>query len=146
MADEQAQTDSPVELSDGAEYKVLANIFGIMLASAGLLAGTMFRERSVDYWQDDMVSLLLLLFSGRGFIKNSMQLVRDTIVYSEKKQALESFLSRQHQVFDENAGPVNADALPAQRKQYSEEEVLEAVGKRIQEQKDKAVKKFAEGG
>ena len=131
-----------VELSNGPEYRVLANFFGVMLASAGLLAGTMFKERSLDYWQDDAVSILLFLITGRGLLKNSMQLARESMIYTEKKKMMDAFLAKQHEVLD---GEDNNDAIAdiqriTEKSHYTEEEVLEAVSKRIQEQRDKGMK------
>ncbi len=117
-----------------------------MLAGAGLLAGTMFKERSFEYWKEDMISLLLLLFSGRGLLKHSMQLARDSMIYAEKKRVMDTFLAKQHEVLDDDGRPVTSgNILPANRSQYTEAEVVEAVSTRIKEKKDKAVKDFTEG-
>ncbi len=137
---EEAQESNALELSDGPEYKVLASLFGLMLASAGLLAGTMFRERSFEYWKDDLISLLLLFFSGRGFLMNSMQLARESMIYSEKKRIMDSFLAKQEEVLNDGNEPVAGQTLIAPKKNYSEEEVLEAVSKKIQDQRDKAIR------
>lgn len=126
-----------VELSNGPEYRVLANFFGVLLACAGLLAGTMVHERSLDYWQNDLVPLLILLITGRGLLKSSMDLMRESMVYSEKKHVLEAFLAKQGEVLTPETGEMpKLTAKP----HYSEDEVLEAVSKRIEQQRDKAVK------
>ncbi len=127
-----------VQLSNGPEYRILANLFGLLLAASGLLAGTMVRERSLDYWQDDLVPLLILLLAGRGVLKHGMDLMRDSMVYAEKKQVVDAFLAKQPQTVSPELGE-----LPrlAAKSHYSEEEVLEAVGKRIEEQRGQAAKK-----
>ncbi len=137
---EEAQESNALELSDGPEYKVLASLFGLMLASAGLLAGTMFRERSFEYWKDDLISLLLLFISGRGFLMNSMQLARESMIYSEKKRIMDSFLAKQEEVLNDGNEPVAGQVLIAPKKNFSEEEVLEAVSKKIQDQREKAIR------
>lgn len=126
-----------VELSNGPEYRVLANFFGVLLACSGLLVGTMVHERSLDYWQSDLVPLLILLITGRGLLKSSMDLMRDSMVYGEKKQVLEAFLAKQSEVLTPEPGEMPKLAA---KPHYSEEEVLEAVSKRIEQQRDKAVK------
>ena len=136
MADAQ-RNRATVELSNGPEYRVLGNLFGVLLACSGLLVGTMMRERSLDYWQSDLVPLLILLITGRGLLKSSMDLLRDSMVYAEKKQMVDTFLSKQNDVLTPDLGE-----LPklSTKPQYSEEEVLEAVSKRIEEQRGKAAK------
>jgi len=126
-----------VELSNGPEYRVLANFFGVLLACAGLLAGTMVHERSLEYWQSDLVPLLILLITGRGLLKSSMDLMRESMVYSEKKQVLDNFLAKQNEMLIPEVGEIPKLAA---KPHYSEEEMLEAVSKRIEQQRDKAVK------
>lgn len=131
MSDE-SNNNAIAHLSDGPEYRVLANLFGLLLGAAGLLAGTMVREGSVDYWQHDLVPLLILLITGRGLLKSTMDLLRDSMVYAEKKQMVDAFLSKQAEVLTPEPGE-----LPklASKPHYSEEEVLEAVSKRIEQQR-----------
>jgi hypothetical protein len=111
---------------------VLANLFGVMLGLAGLLAGTMLREGSVDYWQHDLVPLLILLITGRGLLKSSMDLLRESMVYADKKQMVDAFLSKQAEVLTPEPGEM---ARLATKSHYSEEEVVEAVSKRIEQQR-----------
>jgi len=136
---DQAQKQSSVELSNGPEYRVLANLFGVLLGCAGLLAGTMVHERSLDYWQHDLVPILILLITGRGLLKSSMDLMREDMVYLEKKKAVDSFLAKQSEVLNPELGEMPKLAAKAN---YTEAEVLEAVSKRIEEQRSKAAKNF----
>lgn len=131
MSDE-SNNNALAQVSDGPEYRVLANLFGLLLGAAGLLAGTMVREGSVDYWQHDLVPLLILLVTGRGLLKSSMDLLRDSMVYAEKKQMVDAFLSRQAEVLTPEPGEM---ARLSAKPHYSEEEVLEAVSKRIEQQR-----------
>lgn len=128
-----------VELSNGPEYRVLAHLFGVLLACAGLLAGTMVHERSLDYWQSDLVPLLILLITGRGLLKSSMDLMRDSMVYTEKKHVVDAFLAKQTEVLSPEPGEM---PMLAAKPHYSEAEVLEAVSKRLEEQRSKAAKNF----
>jgi hypothetical protein len=120
-----------VELSNGPEYRVLANLFGLLLGLSGLLAGTMVREGSVDYWQHDLVPLLILLVTGRGLLKSSMDLLRESMIYAEKKHVVDAFLKKQAEVLAPEPGEM---ARLATKPHYSEEEVVEAVSKRIEQQ------------
>lgn len=134
---DKASDHAAVELSNGPEYRVLANLFGVLLACAGLLAGTMVHERSLEYWQSDLVPLLILLVTGRGLLKSSMDLMRDSMVYSEKKQVLDAFMAKQNEILTPESGEIPKLAA---KPHYSEDEVLEAVSKRIEQQRDKAAK------
>lgn len=131
MSDE-SNNNAIANVSDGPEYRVLANLFGVMLGLAGLLAGTMLREGSVDYWQHDLVPLLILLITGRGLLKSSMDLLRESMVYADKKQMVDAFLSKQAEVLTPEPGEM---ARLATKSHYSEEEVVEAVSKRIEQQR-----------
>ena len=137
MADKAADRQT-VQLADGPEYRVLANLFGVLLGCSGLLVGTMVHERSLDYWQSDLVPIMILLIPGRGLFKSSIDLLRESMVYAEKKQMVNSFLSRQAEVLSPEP-----EAMPklAAKPHYSEEEVLEAVGKRIEQQREEAARK-----
>lgn len=133
MADEPNEKNT-AQVSDGPEYRVLASLFGLLLGGAGLLAGTMVFEGSVDYWQHDLVPLLILLVSGRGLLKNSMDLMRDSMVYAEKKQMVDDFLHQQAEMLTPEGGEMPRLAA---KPQYSEEEMVEAVSKRIEQQQRK---------
>lgn len=136
MSDE-SNNRSAVQLSNGPEYRVLANLFGVLIGCAGLLAGTMVHERSFDYWQSDIIPLLILLFTGRGLLKSSMDLMQDDMVYLEKKKMVDSFLAKQTEVLSPDLGEMPKLAA---KTNYSEAEVLEAVSKRLEEQRSKSVK------
>lgn len=136
---EDVRNAGTVEVSDGPEYRVLASLFGVLLACAGLLVGTMMRERSLDYWPEDIVPLLILMLSGRSLLKGSIELARESMAYTEQRKTVETFRAKQHEMMD--VEPMELPKLAAAPKAgYSEEEVLEAVAKRIEEQKEKALR------
>ncbi|CAH2030614.1 hypothetical protein [Trichlorobacter ammonificans] len=125
------------QLPDGPEFRLLGNLFGALIASAGLLAGTMARERSFDYWLEDIVPLLLLVFTVRGVLLNAVRLAQEAIIYDEKMEMLRKAMGPAMEQ------PADADLdlpLLPRKKGYTEEEVLEAVSKRIQEKREEAVK------
>lgn len=127
--------------TEGAEFRFLGNLFGALMAFAGLLAGTMIRE-GLDYWTQDIVPLLLLVITVRGLIKNGLDLAKDSIFYEEqKKQVIEALVKQ-----EEMAAAMAAESdqeLPriAAAPKYSEEEVLEAVSKRIEQQREEGLRK-----
>lgn len=127
--------------SEGAEFRFLGNLFGALMACAGLLAGTMLRERSFDYWLEDIVPLLLLIFTLRGLIKSAMELAKDSIYYEEQKKQVVAAMAKQQEMSSTMAGVEMELPRISAKPQYSEEEVLEAVSKRIEQQHAKGAKK-----
>jgi len=136
---EKAAKQSPGYTED-AEYRFIGNLFGMLIACAGLLAGTMVRERSLDYWLEDIVPLLLLALTLRGLIKSGLDLARDSIFYEEQKKQVAEVLARQQSQMEAMTELGDLPKLAAKPK-YSEEEVLEAVSKRIEQKREEAVKK-----
>lgn len=127
--------------SEGAEFRFLGNLFGALMAFAGLLAGTMIRE-GIDYWLEDIVPLLLLAITLRGLVKSALELAKDSIFYEEQKKQVLEALAKQEQMAAALAEESDQE-LPriAATPKYSEEEVLEAVSKRIEQQREEAMKK-----
>ena len=127
--------------TEGAEFRFLGNLFGALMACAGLLAGTMVQERSLDYWLEDIVPLLLLVFTLRGVIKSAMELAKDSIFYEEqKKQVLEAMAKQEAMAAAMSGADTDLPKLTTKPK-YSEAEVLEAVSKRIEQQREEGLKK-----
>jgi len=120
------------QVADGPEFRLLGNLFGAMIASAGLLAGTMMHERSFDYWLEDIVPLMILAITLRGLLLNAISLAQISMVYDEKMEMLNKVLAQQP------AQAVVSDLelpLLTKKKEYSEEEVLEAVSKKLHEKR-----------
>lgn len=144
MAKGQDQADVQL-VSDGPEFRFIGHLLGTLIASAGLLAGTMMQERSFEYWLEDIVPLALLAITLRGLLLNAVELAKISIVHNEKMDMLLQSMARQKV---QTTQPVLDDMdlpLPTKKHQYSEEEVLEAVSKRLQEKKHEAERgnKFA---
>lgn len=59
-----------IKIADDIEYRVIANVFGLLIASAGLLAGEMVRLRSFDYWLNDIVPLLFVSWMAFRLYRN----------------------------------------------------------------------------
>lgn len=127
--------------TEGAEFRFLGNLFGALMACAGLLAGTMVHERSLDYWLEDIVPLLLLMFTLRGVIKSAMELARDSIFYEEQKKQVLEAMAKQEAMAAAMAGAESELPKLASKPKYTEAEVLEAVSKRIEQQREEGLKK-----
>lgn len=129
--------------TEDAEFRFIGSLFASLMASAGLLAGTMIRERSLEYWSEDIMSLLLLAFAVRGLVKSSLELVKDSMYYEEQKKYVEDALRKQQEMLSEMGDTANGAETHqiSSKMKYSEEEVLDAVSKRIQQNKEEAVRK-----
>ena len=64
-----AKTDE-IKIADDVEFRVIGNAFGLLIASAGLLAGEMMRLRSFEYWQNDSVPLLFFCWMALRLYQN----------------------------------------------------------------------------
>lgn len=124
-----------IKIPDDIEFRVIGNAFGVLIASAGLLAGEMIRLRSFDYWLDDIVPLLLLFWMTFRLFRNflsTMNAYQDMPVQQVKHQASTASPVQNEQVI---AGQIAA------KPSYSAEKVVEEVAKRIEAQKADALKK-----
>jgi len=83
------------QVTDGPEFRLLGNLFGVMIALAGLLAGTMMRERSFDYWLEDIVPLMILAITLRGLLLNAISLFQSSMAYDEKMEMLNKVMAQQ---------------------------------------------------
>lgn len=123
-----------IKIPDDIEFRVIGNAFGILIVSAGLLAGEMFRLRSFDYWLDDIVPLSLLVLLSFKLFRNflsTMNAYQDAPVQRPHHPSGTSPLQNEH---------VTAGQLPA-KPSYSTEKVVEEVAKRIEAQKAEALKR-----
>lgn len=126
-----------VKIPDDIEYRVIGNAFGLLIASAGLLAGEMVRLRSFDYWLNDIVPLLVLTWMAfrlyRNFLStmNAYQDVTPSPSLDHDRQFRESLKSEQAAV-----------AQITSKTGYTPEQVAAEVAKRIESQKAAALKKY----
>jgi hypothetical protein len=125
-----------VKIPEDIEYRVIANAFGVLIASAGLLAGEMVRMRSFDYWLDDIVPLVflswLLFRLYRNFLStlNAYQDIPNPNYLTRDRQFLEAFKSEPAAV-----------AQIAAKTGFTAEQVVDEVAKRIEAKKAEAMKK-----
>lgn len=114
------------------EFRVIGNALGLWIASAGLLAGNMVRERSFDYWLDDIVPLLIVVWLLFRFFRN---LLATMTVYKDAPPP--QTRSAATAVVPEQviAGQIPARTVP------TAEQVVEEVARRIDAKKADAEKK-----
>lgn len=125
-----------VKIAADIEFRVISNAFGLLIASAGLLAGEMVRLRSFDYWMVDCVPLLLLLWMGFRLYRNFLSTMT----------AYQDFVpspgvARDRQIRDTLKSERATVAQIAAKTGYTADQVVEEVAKRIEAQKAEAVKK-----
>ena len=119
-----------IKIADDIEYRVIGNAFGLLIASAGLLAGEMVRLRSFEYWQSDIVPLLFVSWMAFRLYRNflsTMMAYHDyvpTPAVARDRKIREALKAEHASVADISA-----------RTGLSEEEVAAEVSKRIAENK-----------
>lgn len=123
-----------IKIPEDIEYRVIGNAFGLLIVSAGLLAGEMVRLRSIDYWLADIVPLVLLIWMGFRLYRNflsTMSAYQDVPSHISHPAPGVSPLQSEQVI----AGQISA------KPSYSAEKVVEEVAKRIEAQKAEAIKK-----
>jgi hypothetical protein len=123
-----------IKIPDDIEYRVISNAFGLLIACAGLLGGQMVRMRSFDCWTDDIVPLLLLCWLGFRLYRNFLSTM---IAYREPPSPAHSPSRSATAVQGESA---IAGHLTGSN-QYSAENVIAQVSKRIESQKAETAKR-----
>ncbi len=115
------------------EFRVIGNAFGLLIASAGLLAGSMVRERSFDYWLDDIVPLVIVLWLLFRLFRNllsTVTLYRDAPPIHRTRSAATAISPEQVIM-----GQIPARTVP------TPEQVVEEVARRIDAKKAESEKK-----
>ncbi|MDU0460292.1 MAG: hypothetical protein RW306_16310 [Geobacteraceae bacterium] len=121
-----------LKIPSDIEYRVIGNAFGLMFASAGLLAGAMVQQRSFEYWREDIVALLIVAWLGFRLFRNllsTMMLYKDQPPLRPRQQMHAASHVMPEQVI---AGHIPAVTIP------SAEQVVEEVAKRIEAKRIKA--------
>lgn len=128
-----ANETNVITIPDDIEYRVIGNAFCLLVAGGGLLAGSMMVERSLEYWREDMVPLMLVLFFGfrlfRSFVTTMMACQgapprAATPVSKENIQRMHATVAQ----------------LP-QGSSFTPEQVVDEVVRRIEAQKAEAAKR-----
>lgn len=123
-----------VKIPEDIEYRVIGNALGLLVASAGLLAGEMVRLRSFDYWLDDIVPLSLCLWLAFRLFRNFISTMN---AYPDLPPQRVRPASAPSPIRSEQVAIGQIPAKPG----YSTEKVVEEVAKRIEAQKAEKMKK-----
>ena len=123
-----------IKIPEDIEFRVIGNAFGLLIASAGLLAGEMLRQRSFDYWLEDIVPLLLLLWLGFRLFRNFLSTMN---AYPDSPSKVVRPAPGTSRIQGEKVIAGQIAAKPG----YSPDKVVEEVAKRIEAQKAEALKK-----
>jgi len=125
-----------IKIAADIEYRVIANSFGLLIASAGLLAGEMVRLRSFDYWQGDLVPLLLVGWLGFRLFRNFLSTM---IAYHDVPTP--HAVVRDRNIRENLRSEKAAVAQITAKTGYTADQVLAEVAKRIETQKTETMKK-----
>ncbi|NTV49699.1 MAG: hypothetical protein HGB32_02630 [Geobacteraceae bacterium] len=125
-----------IKIPDDIEYRVIGDLFGLLIASAGLLAGEMVRLRSFDYWLNDIVPLLLLIFIGLRMYRNFLSTMNAYQGVTPPAAVL-----RDRNIKEVLKSEPAVVAQIASKTGYTAEQVVAEVAKRIEAQKADALKK-----
>lgn len=123
-----------MKIPEDIEFYVIGNLFGLLIASAGLLAGEMLRLRSFDYWQNDIIPLLLVIWMGFRLFRNFLSTMN---AYQHVPEQGQRPAAGTPNIQGEQ---VIAGLIPA-KPSFSADKVVEEVAKRIEAQKAEAIKK-----
>lgn len=123
-----------IKISEDIEFRVIGNAFGLLIASAGLLAGEMLRLRSFDYWLTDIIPLLLVIWMGFRLFRNFLSTMN---AYQDIPPQRQHHASGANQIRSEQVITAQIPAKPV----FSADKVVEEVAKRIEAQKAEALKK-----
>ena len=128
MASESVKT---LKIPGDIEYRVIGNAFGLLISMAGLLGGTMLNQRSFEYWMDDLVPLVLSAYMAFRLFRN---FIATMTLYQDAAPLRRPAAQR---VQADQAAYAQLSSVPS----YSAEQVVEEVAKRIEAQKNDALKK-----
>jgi hypothetical protein len=133
MTSEAVESKQPQDI----EIAVIGNAFCLLIASAGLLAGSMAANLSLAYWREDVAVLAITAVMGIRLLRNLMDVMTQ---YLETPQVLHHHRAETKERVNVQSEGVVMAQIPAVSS-FSEDQVIEEVVKRIETQKAEAVKK-----
>lgn len=119
-----------IKIADDIEYRVIGSAFGLLIASAGLLAGEMVRLRGFEYWLHDIVPLLLVCWMALRLYRNFLSTI---LAYQDYIPP--ASVARDRKFRESIKSDQVAVAQIAAKTGYSEEQVVAEVAKRIEAKK-----------
>ena len=119
-----------IKIADDIEFRVIGNAFGLLIASAGLMAGEMLRLRSFEYWLDDIVPLLFVCWLAFRLYRNFLSTMNAYQNYSAPPSVV-----RDRQIRETLKSEQATVGKIAAKTGYSADQVVVEVAKRIEAQK-----------
>jgi hypothetical protein len=133
MASEAVGNKQPQDL----EIAVIGNAFCLLIASTGLLAGSMAANLSLEYWREDIMALAITGFMGIRLLRNLMDVMT---LYQETPQVRPHRRTEAQERVNVQPEGVVMGQIPAVSS-FSQDQVVEEVVKRIETKKAEAAKK-----
>ena len=121
-----------IKIADDIEFRAIANAFGLLIASAGLVAGEMVRQRSFEYWLDDIVPLLFVCWMAFRLYRIFLSTMNAYLDYVPPPS-----VARDRKIREALKSEQAAVAQISAKTGYSEEQVAAEVAKRISAMKKK---------
>ena len=115
-----------IKIADDIEFRAIANAFGLLIASAGLVAGEMVRQRSFEYWLDDIVPLLFVCWMTFRLYRNFLSTMNAYQNYVPPPSVV-----RERKIREALKSQQAAVAQISAKTGYTEEQVAAEVAKRI---------------
>jgi hypothetical protein len=125
-----------IKIPGDIEFRVISNAFGLLIASAGLFAGEMVRLQSLDYWPNDIIPLLLLIWMSFRLYRNFL-----TTIIAYQDYVPPAAEVRDRQIRESLRVEKGAVAQITSKTGYTAEQVVEEVTRRIETQKAESLKK-----
>lgn len=123
--------------SQDIEIAVFGDAFCLLIASAGLLAGSMAANLSLEYWREDIVALAITAFMGFRLLRDLMNAMTQ---YQETPQVRPQRRAEAQERVNVQSEDVVMGQIPAVSS-FTPDKVVEEVVKRIETQKAVAAKK-----
>jgi len=120
------------------ELTVIGNAFCLLIASAGLLAGSMTTHLSLAYWREDIAVLAITVFMGIRLLRSLMDAM--TQYQDETPPPVHHYRPEAEEREPVQPEGVVTGQIPAVSS-FSPDQVVEEVVKRIETQKAEAAKK-----
>lgn len=119
-----------IKIADDIEFRVIGNLFGLLIASAGLLAGEMVRLRGFEYWLDDIVPLFFVCWLAFRLYRNFLSTINAYQNYTPPPS-----VTRDRQIRETLKSEQATVGKIAAKTGYSADQVVAEVAKRIEAQK-----------
>lgn len=141
------QKPDAVQIFDGIEITIIGNLFALLIVCGGLLGGSMVAEFSFAYWRNDIVPLCLMAIVIMRLLGNGFDLYR---IYLLGEAAPVEGVSQDARAQTAPAAAVAREKVQGEHVTVAQlpeayaldpEKVVEEVARRIESQRNDAIKK-----